>query len=122
MSLFFSELLKQEALTGCKGQDARILRIFYASAKYLDAEYDQNMDVDTAKFAVDAYTARNHACHSKSQNLKIVEDWPRLGHQISQDLEELASVLPDGEVQHYEKWQRIICYFRDRHMERETSD
>jgi hypothetical protein len=111
-----SRLFQQEAHTGSKGANGRIMRAFEASVEYLAVEFDNNIDVDTAKFAVDAYSARNLAFHSKSMRLIAAADRPTLGHQISQDLEELASILPDGDGQHLDKWRRIICYFRDRHI------
>jgi hypothetical protein len=111
-----STIFKQVAQKGSKGANGRVIRAFEASAEYLAVNLDKNMDTETATFAVDAYSARNLAFHSKSMHLNTAADWPGLGHQISQDLQELESILPDGEGQHIDKWRKIICYFRNRHI------
>jgi hypothetical protein len=111
-----SIIFKQVVQKGSKGANGRVMRAFQASAEYLAVNIDKNMDTETAMFAVDTYSARNLAFHSESMRLNTAADWPSLGHQISQDLQELESILPDGEGQHIDKWRRIICYFRDRHI------
>jgi hypothetical protein len=78
-----------------------------------------DMGFDTAAFAIHAYAARNAACHSEAGHRKIARDWDGLAHQIDEDLSALPDILSDGELQHQDKWTRIIHWFRDRSIEQD---
>ncbi|KAH6669843.1 hypothetical protein B0J14DRAFT_671481 [Halenospora varia] len=78
---------------------------------------NQGGDIDSAmaKFAVQAYAARNHVCHGEAGHLVIAEKWDDLAQRISLDLEALPEILPEGQIQQLETWRRILCYYRDRY-------
>ena len=80
------------------------------------------LDEDTAKFAVEAYSARNAACHSKFMLRRTADDWHGLGQQIVQDLEELPKLLPMACIGDLDKWRRLIKFFRDRHVDQGEDD
>jgi hypothetical protein len=79
---------------------------------------NQGGDIDSAmaKFAVQAYAARNQVCHREAGHLVIAEKWDDLARRISLDREALPEILPEDQIQHLETWRRILCYYRDRYI------
>ena len=49
-----------------------------------------------AKFAVQAYAARNQVCHGEAGHLVTAEKWDDLAQRISLDPEALPEILPEG--------------------------
>lgn len=79
---------------------------------------DQGADIDSAmaKFAVEAYAARNLAVHGECGQLVMAEKWDDLPQRISLDLEALPEILPVSQIEHLQTWRRILCYYRDRYI------
>jgi hypothetical protein len=84
---------------------------------------NQGGDIDSAmaKFAVQAYAARNQVCHGEAGHLVIAEKWDDLAQRISLDLEALPEILPEGQIQQLETWRRILCYYRDRYIVQDSN-
>ncbi|KAL8897191.1 MAG: hypothetical protein Q9207_007335 [Kuettlingeria erythrocarpa] len=75
------------------------------------------MPLETAQYAIYTYAMRNKAFHSRAMEFKDGFYWIELGQSIEEDLEDLDDVLPDDQVQHRDKWDHILRYYRDSYIQ-----
>lgn len=69
------------------------------------------VDIDLAKFAVKAYSARNQACHSKGT---LAGDCDLMAEAIEDGLVKLPNIFSDQKM--VAMWTRILVYFRERNL------
>lgn len=71
------------------------------------------VDLDLAKFAIKAYSARNQACHSKGT---LEGDCDLMAETIEDGLLKLPNIFSDQTT--VAMWTRILVYFRERNLVR----
>lgn len=69
------------------------------------------VDLDLAKFAIKAYSARNQACHSKGT---LEGDCDLMAETIEDGLLKLPNIFSDQTT--VAMWRRILVYFRERNL------
>ena len=113
----------QEALTLLdKGQKSAklpqkpILRVLQQQINELPPENRPSLEL--ACFCVLAYSERNIICHSGIFEKPKETSPSSLVAHIREDRKTLRDILPDNEIENAEKWDDMICYFRNRHLKR----
>ena len=79
----------------------------------------QNLLLCSDIYNIHLYRKGNPAYHRQAMQYKTSGDADSLDAQISLDLQELHSILPDSEIGSEARWREVIVYSRDRHIHRD---
>jgi hypothetical protein len=82
-----AQQLRTEDGSATEGEKAKVpgaTKAFFGSVSRLpyEAWFERKISARTARFAVEAYSARNLACHSESMQPKAAKDWRGLRQSI----------------------------------------
>lgn len=106
-----SDKIKEEEARICNdAEDPKVTPVLDAleeRASELGTE-SVNVDVELAKFAINAYASRNKACHSKGLTAYWTGDNELTGNAVDDDIAEIRNCFTENEVDLAGKWRSLL--------------
>lgn len=74
------------------------------------------VELELAKFAINAYVSRNKACHSKGLTAYWTGDNEFTGNAVDDDIAEIRNCFTENEVDLAGKWRSLLLYWREQNL------